>query len=227
MIQSPRGYPMRRQDNGTSQGGRPLSASLWADEVGNDIAWAMDVRHQVVASWAARTSGQVRSAGDNEFGANAEGLTHNWRAETIVFPLHRLVDRRPSPIRVVCDIKSSDGAEVFVRGTLRPKNFDPIAMPGIGVADGWNHGIARTDSTSWSALPLESQYVEDTSPLRGFLQLPAGLWSLDTAVGGPLDRCCVCALDIWLGRMSDATTVSLGGYTVYAVAYGARRTSEA
>lgn len=229
MIQSPRGYPLLRDDPKTSLAEEPVTSSLWYDEVGNDIAWGLDARGQVKGAWAA-TSATVLTAGDNEFGANGEGLGVAYRIETIgPFPLNRLPDGRPEVLRCVVDLKSSDGEEVFCRAVLRPHAMSPAAWPTTpAVRDGWNHGFCSTDATSYSALPVQWQAsaVEATNPMRGFLQLPPPLWGYTFPVdAGDRDTIVACCVDLWLGRMADTTTVTLGGYTLYAVSYGERDTA--
>lgn len=228
MIQSPRGYPLLRDDPKGSIADDPLTSSLWFDEVGNDIAWAMDARGQSKGCWSARTNGDAVTAGDNQFGANAEGLSYAWRAETIgPFPLHRLPSGQPQPLRVVIDLKASEAESVFAFVVLRPHHADYSAfLTDPRNVDGWNFGYVTTNGTSYAALPLKcyASGTESANPMRGFLQFPRDQWAIDSAVqGGPtLSRCALACVDIWLGRMADTTTVSLGGYSCFAVPYGAR-----
>lgn len=228
MTQSPRGYPLLRDDPKGSLADDPLTSSLWFDEVGNDIAWGMDARGQFKANWSVRANGTARTAGDDQFGANAEGLGYAWRAETLgPFPLHRLATGQPQPLRVVLDLKASEAEIVFARVILRHHLTAPLPfIDSPGVKDGWNHGYCETNGTSYAALPLEAYTpaIESANPMRGFLQFPPDQWLIDSPVqGGPtLSKCVMACVDIYLGRMADTTTVSLGGYSCFAVSYGAR-----
>lgn len=227
MIQSPRGYPLLRDDPKGSLPDDPLTSSLWYDEVGNDLAWGMDARGQFKASWSCRANGSAIEAGDNQFGANNEGFDNVWRAETLgPFPLHRLTDGRPQPLRVVIDLKASEAEDVFAYVVLRHALDDYRPYLSSGNEDGWNFGYVTTDGTSYAALPLKcfASATESANPMRGFLQFPPDQWAIDTPVqGGPtLSKCVMACVDIYLGRMADTTVVSLGGYSCFPVSYGAR-----
>lgn len=236
MIQSPLGYPMRREDAALYEPDEPLPANRLFHEVGNDLAYWLDIRGQHKGSWTA-VAGTERTATGSDLNSK-QGLTSWSWAETIgPFPLWLLPTGQPETVYVEIALATSNaGQPVFAYVVLRHADQDS-AEPysgNPGVRDGWTLGYVESDAelagdeTDWQPPICVSAALEAASPMGGVLQFHKDDWRTTWTLladqaeeYGPID-CVMACVDIYLGRLSASATAELHGYLVRSAAYGAR-----
>lgn len=236
MIQSPRGYPLIRDDSAVAREDQPLDPHVVRSNVGNDLAFLLDTRGQVKACWAAITGTElVAQDSDDDFGVVAkDGSIGTFsHVETVgPFPVNVLSTGQPEPLYVAVDIAVSAGTG-FLFAVLRHADTDSL-LPSVSnpaLRDGWSLGYAETTSTSAESMRLRC--VDDTeeaaAPMLGFLQFPPAYWHrrqdlpgrTDQVALGTVSTCLVC-VDFYLGRITDGIEVALFGYVIRGCAYGRR-----
>lgn len=228
MIQSPRGYPLTRDDQAVALADQPMDPHVMRSNIGNDVAFMLDTRGQVKACWAA--IGSALTALDADLDGKDGSIDVFSHAETIgPFPLNILPTGQPEPVYVAVDLESSGAsAEVFLLAVLRHASQDSLVPSASNPAlrDGWNYGWVSTDTGDVESKRLEcvSASLEASNPMLGFLQFPRSQWHHRTdmpSASGTVSTCLAC-IDLYLGRITDGATVGLWGYIVRAAAYGAR-----
>lgn len=229
MIQSPRGYPMTRDDQAVALADQPMDPHVMRSNVGNDVAFMLDTRGQVKACWAADAGTKISTVGadlDSKQGDNV--FSH---VETIgPFPLNVLPTGQPEPVYVAVDIATGTASQpIFLYAVLRHASQDSLApaTSNPGLRDGWNLGYAESQSTTPESMRLRcySDSLEASDPMLGFLQFPRSQWHhrIDMpSLSGTVSTCLAC-VDLYMGRISgSASSADLYGYVVRACAYGVR-----
>lgn len=236
MIQSPLGYPIRREDQALYEPDEPLAVSRMLHEVGNDLAFLLDTRGQHKANWSA-VPGTERTATGTDLDSKQGATVWSWAESIGPFPLWLLSTGQPEPLHVSIALATSTaGQPVFAYLVLRHADQDS-AEPysgNPGVRDGWTLGYVETDAelavdeTDWHEPICVSSALEAASPMGGVLQFYEADWRTTLTLladqdeeYGPLD-CVMACVDIYLGRLSASATAELHGYLVRSAAYGAR-----
>lgn len=237
MIQSPRGYPMARDDSAVAREDQPLDPHVVRSNVGNDLAFLLDTRGQVKACWAAISGTEiVAQDSDDDFGVVAkDGSIGTFsHVETIgPFPLNVLPTGQPEPVYMAVDFAISAAGTGFLFAVLRHSDTDSL-LPSVSnpaLRDGWTLGYAETTSTSADSMRLRcySDTTEASDPMLGFLQFPPSLWHHTQNLRGrtladesATVATCMACVDLYLGRITDGIEVALFGYVLRGCAYGRR-----